>query len=93
MLRVGDQIRLTAEEKRTVDLFCDGAHLPAPTTVQELEKILLDAKAYYEQENKFDDNPEAKLLAVMAEDFYHRLIGLPCVADEMKARRAFSGIK
>ncbi len=77
MQRSGDKIRLTPKEWRTVETFCEMANLPAPDTVQELEKILLKAKKLYEKEEALDGNSKAKLLAMMADDFYKQLIELP----------------
>lgn len=77
MQRSGNQIQLTPKEWRTVEAFCEMADLPAPDTVQELEKILLKVKALYEEEKVLDGNSKAKILTMMADDFYKQLIELP----------------
>lgn len=78
MLRIGDKIRLSEKEKGTLDIVCGGAHLPAPTTVTELDTILDNAKAYYEQ----DDSAEAKLLAHIAQDIKDTLHERPLEGSE-----------
>lgn len=64
MLRCGDSIRLTEQERKTLDIVAGGAGLPAPTTVQDLNQVLDNAAAFHDQE----DSAEDKLLAAIARD-------------------------
>lgn len=64
MIRLGDKIRLTANEKAGLDAVAGpGA---APTTVQEHDQILENAAQHWEQQ---EETPETKLLAALSRGF------------------------
>ncbi|VTU42916.1 MULTISPECIES: hypothetical protein [unclassified Variovorax] len=64
MLRSGDSIRLTSNEREVFASITGGEGLPAPTTVAEHNKALQDASEYHAQR----DTAEDKLLAALALD-------------------------
>lgn len=64
MLRSGDTIRLTSEERSVFDSVAGGKGLQGPKTVAEHNQILQNASEFYAQ----GDSAEEKLLAHLAQD-------------------------